>query len=238
AHPAGVRSRLLGLRHRPWPDLSHPALRGLELWSYPHDWVQSVLDGRCLDPFKALRRPVRLLRGPRKSLLAAWDRATRSRRLTAIGAIDCHSRRFDLRDLEFMSYRHMFQALRTHLFIDNPARDDGAVARALNALAEGRCFIALDELAPSTGARFWAVTAEGRALNMGEEATFDGPATLRVSLPSPAQIRLIRDGRLVQTWQNHEAAFVARQPGVYRFEASLNGQPWLFANPFYLRPGP
>jgi len=238
AHPAGVRSRLLGLRHRPWTSFSHPALRGFELWSYPHDWVQSVLDGRCLNPFHAFRRPGSLLRGPRGSLLAAWDRATQTRRLSAIGAIDCHSARFDLRDAEFMSYRHMFQALRTHVFVDTPARDDGAASRVLDALSEGRCFVGLDELAPSWGARFWATAASGNALCMGQESAFDGLAELRAKTPARAEIRLIHDGRPAGVWKAAEVRFEARQPGVYRFEARLGGKPWIYANPFYLRARP
>jgi hypothetical protein len=65
---------------------------------------------------------------------------------------------------------------------------------------------------------------------MGEEAPA-GHWTLRTSLPHPARVRLLRDGREVGTGLEQRV----EEPGVYRVEAYRDDRTWVISNPIYIR---
>jgi hypothetical protein len=74
---------------------------------------------------------------------------------------------------------------------------------------------------------------------MGEEARFV-PGQLVIESPSEAEIRLIKDGALLERWRGREAIFFVRESGVYRVEVYkhqrfFGWRPWIFTNPIYLR---
>jgi hypothetical protein len=128
---------------------------------------------------------------------------------------------------------------------------DLAHDRALvyDALREGRCYIANDQVAEARGFAFWADAADthgdadragdadrvGGAVWMGAERAFSPGITLQARTPQSAQIRLIRDGGPLAAADAAELAHTADEPGVYRIEASLGGRPWIYSNPIYLR---
>jgi len=75
---------------------------------------------------------------------------------------------------------------------------------------------------------------------MGEEAPFPGEGEIRVHLPQGGEIRLIKDGVLLLTWNGRDALCRVGEKGVYRVEAYLKvpffgWRPWIFSNPIYLR---
>jgi hypothetical protein len=73
---------------------------------------------------------------------------------------------------------------------------------------------------------------------MGDEAPA-GDWTLHASLPSPARLRLIRDGEEIASLQGPVLARQVREPGVYRVEALRHAhggeRTWVLSNPIYLR---
>ncbi len=94
-----------------------------------------------------------------------------------------------------------------------------------DALRAGRMYIARDWLAPARGFSF---------TRMGEE-TSERPE-LRVRVPRPAALRLLRDGGVVASADDAaEIDFTPAEPGVYRVEARLGGRLWILSNPVYLR---
>ena len=75
---------------------------------------------------------------------------------------------------------------------------------------------------------------------MGDEMVAKRGVTLQAHLPQPAEIRLIKDGKMVAAWKDSQAcAFSATQPGAYRVEVWRNylGRKggWIFSNPIYIR---
>jgi hypothetical protein len=119
-----------------------------------------------------------------------------------------------------MSYKRSFRHIRTHVLIDGePSRES-----VFNALREGRCYIAMDSLAPARGFTF--------------EAAGD---TLRVRLPRPARIRLLHDGTEVATRSGPELDHPVVGPGAYRVEAYLPAygreRTWILSNPIYVPSG-
>jgi hypothetical protein len=94
------------------------------------------------------------------------------------------------------------------------------------ALREGRCYIANDEVADARGFSF---------SHMGEELSFDSRTELLAQTPQPAVIRLLRNGEHVAESHSSELRHSIELPGVYRVEATLHERPWIFSNPVYVR---
>jgi hypothetical protein len=243
AHPFSVGSKLLPmLTATRWDDPFPPGATGAELWSILTDTVERFDTRRDAARFMLAPRAARQLDHPRPEAHAAWDRAAARRRVVAIGGIDAHQ--FGLRvaghvPLKRLSYRRAFELLRTHVLLERPPTGDAAADRAsvYEALREGRCYLARDVLAPAGGFRFWADGPEH--VEMGSEAQAGG-FTLHVRLPRKAGVRILRDGvELARTFRGSSLDAPAREPGVYRVEATLpdHGRPrtWIVSNPIYLR---
>lgn len=245
AHPFSQGSRTFKRfgSGTPYSDLRADGLTGIELWSFVVDTAEALTSIREAVLFVA--SPNRVLLRPPEHNMAAWDALCRERRLVAIGGIDAHQvglrigRRTPIR---LMSYARSFRHLRTHVLCDRPptgelSTDGGQVLEALRA---GRCYLAVDSLAPARGFSFWAERPDGaHALPMGSEAPAGG-WTLRVELPRPARLRLLRDGTEVASADAATLDHIAEPgPGVYRVEADLTrrGRPraWIVSNPIYLR---
>jgi hypothetical protein len=210
----------------PHTGLSSPGLTGVELWSFVTDTAERIRSVREGLLFAAA--PLRVLDHPPALNLSEWDRMCRSRRVVAIGGLDAHQIGIRVRGrvpLRLMGYARSFRQLRTHVLCT--ALPSGSLERdrelVYEALREGRCYIAVDALAPARGFSFWA--SDGTV--MGGEAVFGGQ-TLHASVPRPAQLRLIRDGAVVAGW-------TADRPGAYRVEARLRDRTWILSNPIYLR---
>jgi hypothetical protein len=235
AHPLGKRKITLGINHTPYADWGHPAVKGLEIWSYTHDWVDGVEWWRLPQAYEHWKHPERKVGGPYPTVLRMWDAMGAKRRLSGIGGLDCHARRVPLTGIKIFPYRQMFRYLRNHFFIRPEDWRRDPVAALWEAFAEGRGFVAHDVLADSSGARCGALRADGRRLHMGEEALFMPGAVICLSLPCAAEIRFIANGRVRLRTNGSRLSAHPAGPGVYRFEAYLQGRPWLFTNPFYLR---
>jgi hypothetical protein len=225
-----------------WDDPFPPAATGVELWSLLTDTLERFEHRRDALRFLLDPRAARQLDHPRPEGLAAWDRAAAHRRVVAIGGLDAHQ--FGLRvggrvPLRLMSYRAAFGLLRTHVLLERPTSGDAAADRdaVYEALREGRCYLARDELAPAGGFRFWADGPEH--VEIGSEAPAGG-FTLHVRLPRRADVRILRDG--VEFARAHSGTSLdaaAADGGVYRVEATIQdrGRPrtWIVSNPIYLR---
>ena len=200
--------------------------------------------------------------------LALWDKLMLpahpddpSQRVVGIASLDAHAvMRFGGREWPYPTYEESFRTLRTHVLTTAPlsgqpagAERDGREVHA--ALAAGRCFMAYDNYADSTGFRFEAtLPAEddlpigatmGDALPLAPGQSVD----LDVHVPQArALVRLFRNGALVAAASGGRLTYTAHQPGAYRVEvylyrARLGGlcvgaQPWIFSNPIYLQPAP
>jgi hypothetical protein len=216
AHPFSEGSRLFRKRGIPFHDLE--CLKGLELWSFVNDTGQSI--DRIRDVVKFLVSPNRYIDHPPARNLRAWDELCRARPVVAIGGLDAHQ--VGLRvgpwvPLRLMSYKRTFRHIRTHVLIDGEPSRESVYA----ALREGRCYIAMDSLAPARGFTFDA----------------DGE-TLRVRLPRDARIRLLRDGTEVATVSARRLDHPVVGPGAYRVEVYLHAygreRTWILSNPIRL----
>jgi len=229
AHPDGKPDIGFGVSSQPWFHWRNPDFAALEIWSYMHDWIEGLrwweVPGACL-------RPHRRIKGPGRPLLRLWDRLLRRRNVTGVGALDAHAFKVLAGVLQVFPYRDLFRTILTHIltppFSGDPARDEAAV---IEALRRGRAYVTYEVPAPVEGFVFRAERGSERWFPISRVPPGGGPLTLRVATPEPAEVRLLRDGEPVAEAGAREASWRVSEPGVYRVEVYLRGQPWIFSNP-------
>jgi hypothetical protein len=179
--------------------------------------------------------PQRAIGGPPEDNLREWDRLCQARRVVAVGGLDAHQ--FGLRiggrvPLRLMSYKRSFKQLHTHVLCERAPTGELEHDRALvyDALRDGRCYIANDQVANACGFAFWADD-----IPMGAEATYRRGVTVHVRTPHAAEIRLLRDGELIATANSNELHHPIERHGIHRVEVFLNKRPWIYSNPIYIR---
>jgi hypothetical protein len=220
----------------PFDGLASEALDGVELWSFVTDTAETIASVR--EAVRFVATPLRVLDHPPRRNVEAWESLCRDRRVVAIGGLDAHQigkRIGPFVPLRLMAYRRSFRIMRTHVLCEESL--DGQLehdrAQVYDALRRGRCYIAVDALAPARGFRF-----EADDIPMGGEA----PAarrTLRVRAPLAARLRLLRDGRQIAVREGTELDHEIEEPGVYRAEALRHAhgreRTWILSNPVYVR---
>ena len=224
----------------PWDDLEAPGYTGIELWSFVTDTVEGLDSVRKIARFVA--RPDRVVTGPPERNLRGWDELTARRPVVAIGGVDAHQigvRMAGRVPLRLMSYRRSFSHLRTHVLLDRPRNGEPAADRdaIYAALQAGRCYLALDSLAPAHGFDFGARGPE--AVPMGAAADWAEGHVIAARLPHPAAMTLLRDGEPAERAHGRALEHRAERPGTYRLEARLDvhgaSRTWILSNPVYLR---
>ena len=213
-------------------------LEGIELWSFLNDTGERVRGFR--DLARMILAPQRAIGGPPEGNLREWDRLCRARRVVAIGGLDAHQ--FGIRiaghvPLRLMGYARAFRQLHTHVLVDEPLTRELEPDRAAvyDALREGRCYIANDQVADARGFDFWADGGTDAPTPMGAELAYQPGVTLHARVPESAQIRLLRDGQICAETTSSVLDHSIELHGVYRVEVALGGRPWIFSNPVYLR---
>jgi hypothetical protein len=160
-----------------------------------------------------------------------WDATTRQRRFVGIFGNDVHQNIhiFGPRAGFIGTYEQLLKVSTTHVIA--PQLDHDSVMAALKA---GHCYGALEIWGDTTGFAFSA-TDGSRNLLMGDESQFGPNWLLKIRLPVAAEIRIIQNGHEVLRTRKQMLTHPVLNPGTYRVEAWLNGKPWIFSNPIYLR---
>ena len=237
AHPWSAGSQVVKRPGAmPWTDIDCEGLEGLEVWSFVTDTLESLKSVREIAGF--LRNPARTLDHPPAQNVSEWDRLGARRRVVGIAGIDAHQIGIRVRGhvpVKLMSYARSFRFLHTHVLCEEPPSGDVDHDRdqVYSALRAGRCYMAVDSLAPARGFTFGA---EG--LPMGAEAPASA-VTLTARTPRPAALRLLRDGVEIARGDGASLEHEVSEPGVYRVEARLTAhgrdRTWILSNPVYLR---
>jgi hypothetical protein len=231
AHPFSRGSQRFGRPGIKFGDLD--CLDGIELWSFLNDTGERVRTLR--DAARMIWAPQRAIGGPPEGNVREWDRLCQTRRVVAIGGLDAHQfgRRIGGRvPLRLMSYRRSFKQLHTHVLCQRAPTRELEHDRALvyDALREGRCYIANDQVADARGFAFWADGAP-----MGGQLTYERGVSLHVRTPRAAEIRLLRDGELIATANSDKLHQPIERHGIHRVEVALTKRPWIYSNPVYVR---
>jgi hypothetical protein len=236
AHPfsqGSVRFKRPGM---PFGGLDCEAVDGIELWSFATDTGEGI--GGIPALIRFLAAPGRVLDHPPEPNVRGWDELCRERRVVAIGGLDAHQfgkRVGPVVPLRIMAYHRTFRFIRTHVLCEEPPARELEHDRELvfGALRAGRCYIAVDAVAPARGFRF-----EAADVPMGGQAPA-GRRTLHVRTPLAARLRLLRDGREIASAGGTTLDAEVEEPGAYRAVALRRARgrerTWILSNPIYLR---
>jgi len=235
AHPISNGRRLGQAKVRPWVSLDDERIGGIELWSYMIDWACGLSRYDVKELIRRIKNPAEAIRGPSDELILEWDRLTRKRRMPVIGGIDAHAKRYFFGRLTIFPYEFLFKTIRTHILapaFDGTLQTDKLVI--YEALREGRCFIAYDQLYPANGFNFKCVL-DDHVWNIGRQFPFQPGMRLEIVSPREADLWLIKNGAVVHKSTDRKLIYPIHSPGVYRVKAALNHKPWIYSNPLYIR---
>jgi len=242
AHPHEAAAPLFGETDITWVDWDVQGYTGIELWNHLSEFKE-VLGNWPSTIFHAFF-PRFYGRGPLLPTLRKWDELLNAgRRIVAIGGSDAHALHYRLGPIQktIFPYDFHFSAVNNHLLLTRPLGDDPRADQelVLEALGTGRGWVGYDLVAPTRGFTFSAQGREQDAV-MGGEIPLAGGVTLQTKLPSAANVRLVRNGQMVQEWKRAtHCVHTVTEAGVYRVEAYRRylgaRRGWIFSNPIYVR---
>jgi hypothetical protein len=236
AHPFSEGSERFKRPGMPFRGLDCDALNGIELWNMANDAGEQL--GSIPAALRFLAMPARVLDHPPERNMRGWDELCRTRRVVAIGGLDAHQygkRIGPFVPVRVMAYHRSFKLVRTHVLCEEAPAHELEHDRELvyHALREGRCYIAVDAVAPARGFRF-----EAADVQMGAEAPAE-LRTLHVRTPLPARLRLLKDGAEIAVAEGTTLDAEVEERGAYRVEARRTARgrerTWIVSNPIYLR---
>jgi hypothetical protein len=225
-----------------WVDWTVQNYTGIELWNALSE-LKTVVPTKLHGIFYAFF-PSLVAHYPIPATLEKWDELlSQGGRVVAIGGSDAHALQLRMGPVSrvIFPYEFHFRAVNTHVILaDSLSGDINADKKAVyTALAEGHCFIGYDLPASTRGFRFTAQGHDKTAM-MGDELPAKGGVTLQAKLPAEAELRLLKNGVVIQTWKNQTSCtYITTEAGVYRVEAyrryfgKLRG--WIYSNPIYVR---
>ena len=242
AHPTDPAAPAVDEDDHSCEDWQINGLAGVEIWNAMSEY-KSLLKTKLHALYYAYN-PSLIAHGPFPETMQNWDRQLRGgQRLMAIGGSDAHafSTRWGPLRRTLFPYKFHFRSINTHILINNQLENNLENDRrlVLDALAQGRSFVANDMLAPARGFRFIAHGFNHIATS-GDEVTTERGITIQIRLPTPASCHLIRNGQIVQTWERQTmCTYITTEPGVYRVEAFLTyrgvRRGWIFSNPIFIK---
>ena len=242
AHPNDPEARAFHETNITWEAWDVQGYTGIELWNGLSE-LKTVVPTKLHAAFHAFF-PQFIGHHPIHETVRRWDELlSTGKHVVAIGGSDAHAMHLSMGPIHrvIFPYGFHFKTVNTHTFIPEPLSGDAVADKKViyEALAQGHCFVGYDLPASTRGFTFRAKGFE-RSVIMGDEIPAKGGVTLQVRLPSPADIRLIKDGKSIGTWKNQQiCTHITTEPGVYRVEAWKNylgrKRGWIFSNPIYVR---
>ncbi len=224
-----------------WVDWQAVNYTGIELWNGFSE-LKTIIPTKLHGILYALF-PELIAHHPMPDTLHRMDELQANRRIVAIGGSDAHANEMHIGPFRriIFPYEFHFKTINTHILLHQPLTGETGADKKLiyEGLSAGHCFVGYDLPSPTRGFRFTAQGREAEAI-MGDEIPARNGVTLQTRTPSPAEIRLIKNGRLIRRWDHQTiAAHITTEPGVYRIEAYRRylglKRGWIFSNPIYVR---
>ena len=199
AHPRDPEAPAFNETDISWEDWEVNGYTGIELWNGLSE-LKTVLHTKLHGVFYAFF-PQFIGYSPISETLQRWDDfLAEGRRVVAIGGSDAHALNMHLGPFHrvIFPYQFHFRAVNTHVLIAQPLTGDLSTDKKMiyEALAGGRCFIGYDLPASTRGFTFKAKGLEQSAI-MGDEISARRGVTLQAHLPQPAEIRLLKNGKMI-----------------------------------------
>jgi hypothetical protein len=237
AHPHEKRTHMKEHPPYPWVDWDVEGFTGIEIWNHMSEWMETLNEE---NKYQSFLHPLKTISAPNKKTIDIWDKLNLKRKVVGIGGVDAHAHKYNLLgflEVEIFPYKVLFKSIRTHILTEEEVKkgkshDSVEKAKKIiyNSFERGLCFIGNDYHAESKGFRFFAHSGR-KIYNMGDTVEKNEKVKFTVLVPSmKGEIRLIRNGKQIDSVENHEAEFVISSKGAYRVEVYLNGKAWIFSN--------
>ena len=230
AHPDEIRDRMGKYPPYPWTDWTVDGFQGIELWNQMSEWMEKLTpSNKLLMAFS----PRKSMIGPTERILKAWDEISLKRKCAGIACTDAHAFPIKIGPLtvEIFPYKVHFKSLRTYIILHEPLSQDFKCAKQqlFDAIRECRLFLA--NLRWGDAASFQFLAEQGdKTITAGEHVDTHEGVSLKVSLPSSAEVRMIHNGRLVREATTDHLTYRVANPGLYRVEAWKGKRAWIFSN--------
>jgi len=230
AHPDEIRNALPQYPSYPWTDKEAAGYDAIEIWNHMSAWMENL---KRINMLKMAISPRRSLRGPTDRALSLWDEAAKDRPVAGIGSADVHAhlyRRGPIR-LTIFPYKVQFRSIRTHLLLDKPLSKDILAARdqIFDAIRKCRVFVSNFRWGDAAGFRFYAANSDA-VFGMGETAKISPDLYFHLKSPQDAEIRIIKDGKLLRILNGDTFEIPVPSPGLYRVELYLGDRGWVYSN--------
>lgn len=215
----------------PLPEALPLPLAGiLEVWSFMDDFLMHTTPQTLV---RDAARAGKILGGPSRRLLRAWDREQGRRPLPIVGGLNVRQRKQPLLEWRpFFPYATAFQTVVTVIQCGELPTNVATRARDLvwNALRQGRSYLVNRSVGSEQGFHFDFLPATGRARQMGETVPYSRGGRFRIQVPEEAEVVLRHNSQPLFWGTAKEITFPPATPGPYRVEVYLNRQLWILSN--------
>ncbi len=237
AHPHEKRNSMKEHPPYPWTEWNTEDFTGIEIWNHMSEWMEGLTEQNKYNYFI---HPLRSISGPSQETLEVWDRLSQTRRVVGIGGIDAHAHKVNLLgffEMEVFPYKVLFKSVRTHILCEqelaaSTLKDDIENSKSIvyRALSSGRCFVSNYYHGDARGFRFTAAAGK-KIYEMGDTLPFQKDIKLSVTIPHDSvEVRLIRNGKTLESKTETQVEFDVTEKGVYRVEVMRNKNAWIFSN--------
>ena len=226
-----------------WTDWSVEDYDGIELWNGFSEL--KVRTNRKIDAFLYAFFPKFLPQSPPAETMTIWNKLLNSGKIIfAIAGSDAHALHYTagpFRQVIF-PYRYHFSTINNHILLSESLDGDFDHDKriVIDALKQGRNFIANDLLANARGFRFNIVKQNSTQFEMGQIGIFDNDLSLEVNIPDYAEVHIVQNGQAIRKISGKGLMnFPISSSGVYRVECFRKSRGvkrgWIFSNPIYVR---
>lgn len=229
AHPEGRGKVIFAAHDNSWKDRTQVNFTGMEVWSFMYDWIEDLnwFNG----PYYYLH-PECVLRGPRDDVLQLWDRLCQQRPVVGIGGLDAHAKQ--MFGMTAFPYEFLFRTLRTHVLTEPPTGNFHHDRNLLlDGIRGGHVYFSNDFHLSASGFSFEAAGDEKIHIQ-GDSLHNIGTTILKTSLPYEATVRIIRNGKVMDSRDCISWEMPLNEAGVYRVEVVKEEKKWIFSNPVYI----
>jgi len=239
AHPDHQGTKLFHVKQYNWKDWKVSGYAGISIWDFMTDWQSSLSSYRRA--FFSFLFPAHFLKGPRRVTLERWDTLNQTNKVVGIGELDNHAstKKIGIFNIVAFPFEQAFRFVCTHILTKEPFSmdKDKDIRLVYDSLLRGRCYFSLEYFHKARGFQF-LIEHNGDKFCMGDSLKLSGSARIFVSCPKKANIRVLRNGSVVQQATAGNLILPVEEPGVYRVEVYLKAackyRPWIFSNPIFV----
>ncbi len=235
AHPHEKRSHMKEHPPYPWTEWDTDEFTGIEIWNHMSEWMENLTEQ---NKYQFFLHPLKSIIAPDEETLKVWDELNQKRRVVGIGGVDAHAHKYNMLgfvEVEIFPYKVLFKSIRTHILTEVDLlqfKNDVNKSKQIiyKALEKGNCFFANDYHGSSKGFRFCAEKGK-TAYQMGDNIESGRQLKFKINIPSDnAETKLIRNGELINTFEEKEIEFAEKREGAYRVEVYLKDKAWIYSN--------